>query len=252
MTIKKHIPNTITCGNLFCGCLALVQAFKGDLVWASYLVGIALILDFFDGFAARMLKVSSAIGKDLDSLADMVTFGVVPGVIMFQLQNLAFVSQSVSGDFTFESLWGGYNAIHCWSYLGFIVTIFSCIRLAKFNNDPRQSDSFIGLPTPANTMLICSLPLMFTFNWNISGWLMNSVILEVLSLVLSFLLVSELPLFSLKFKKLSWAGNQLRYVFLASSLVLLVTLQFVGIPVIIVLYLLLSLVNNRRPKTVAN
>ena len=245
--IKKNIPNAITCGNLLCGCLALVQAFKGELVWAAYLVGIALVLDFFDGFTARMLRVASPIGKDLDSLADMVTFGVVPGVVMFKM--IGFSTSFYLSDIYYapketESLL---------PYLAFIITIFSCIRLAKFNNDTRQSDSFIGLPTPANTMVICSFPLIATSHGDYMADIVMQnpslgsylpYVLIGLSCVLSCLLVAEIPLFALKFKSFSWSANKLVYCFLLLSVILLVTLKFVAIPLIILLYILVSIVNN--------
>lgn len=245
--IKKHIPNTITLGNLFCGCLALVSAFEGDLVWTAYFVGMSLVLDFFDGFAARMLNVSSAIGKDLDSLADMVTFGVVPGVVMFQLiRNTVLVDSSFIDECGLphthgDSIW---NYVH---YFGFIITIFSCIRLAKFNNDTRQSDSFIGLPTPANTMVICSLPLILHFQPELIfvGSLVNNAwFLCLFSFIMSLLLIAEIPLFALKFKSFSWSANKLIYGFLAVSVILMAGLQFLAIPLIILLYILLSIVNN--------
>lgn len=255
MNIKKHIPNAITCGNLLCGCLAIVKAFEGDLVWAAYLVGIAAVLDFFDGFAARMLKVSSPIGKDLDSLADMVTFGVVPGVVMFQLFQLSLTSyvERHHGDemppyFVFIK------------YSAFIITIFSAIRLAKFNNDTRQSDSFIGVPTPAVAIFILSIAfiLLREYYWvadidscllssnysKILGCIASPFFLFILSLILSYLLIAELPLFALKFKHFKWKDNEIRFVFLGLCLVMLITLQFIGIPLIIIMYVLLSVVSN--------
>ncbi|MBI3519136.1 MAG: CDP-alcohol phosphatidyltransferase family protein [Bacteroidetes bacterium] len=247
MNIKKHIPNAITCGNLLCGCLAIVKAFEGNLVWAAYLVGIAAVLDFFDGLAARRLKVSSPIGKDLDSLADMVTFGVVPGVVMFQLmRNWSESEKGLSPLSQNEFL----------SYFAFIITIFSAIRLAKFNNDTRQSESFIGLPTPANAILILSIPIIINFKngmWftdvheNLRPFV-HPYVLCLMSLILSFLLVSELPLFALKFKHFKWKGNEIRFIFLFLSAVMLVTLQFVGIPLIIVLYILMSVISNISKK----
>lgn len=246
MNIKKHIPNTITCGNLLCGCLALVQAFKGDLVWAAYLVGIALVLDFFDGFTARMLKVSSAIGKDLDSLADMVTFGVVPGVVMYTLLGASLSDYQDDG--VTVGTWIFYpNEVLKFSYLAFVITIFSCIRLAKFNNDTRQSDSFIGLPTPANTMVICSLPLILHFQSDlifVNNLISNVWFLVLLSVLMSYLLVAEIPLFALKFKNFSWASNKLVYLFLITAFVLILSLKFVAIPLVIILYILVSIVNN--------
>lgn len=243
MNIKKHIPNAITCSNLLCGCLAIVQAFEGNLVYASYLVGLGAIFDFFDGFAARMLKVSSPIGKDLDSLTDMVTFGVVPGVILFQIVRGALYLDKEGFDL--------FEGLRFSVYIPFILTIFSAIRLAKFNNDTRQTDSFIGVPTPAVAIIVCSLPLIT--NWN-SGFsfddyhhfesILNPYYLCVLSVILSILLVSELPLFALKFKHFKWTGNEIRFVFLGLSLLMLITLQFVGIPLIILVYILLSIINN--------
>lgn len=244
MNIKKHIPNAITCCNLLCGCLAIVQAFEGNLVYAAYLVGMGAIFDFFDGFAARMLKVSSPIGKDLDSLTDMVTFGVVPGVVMFKLiamtRLLKIASDSNSPDISAIAI---ENSIYLPQYLAFIITIFSAIRLAKFNNDTRQTDSFIGVPTPAVALFICSIPLILNYN-NHYDFLLNPYILSITSVILSFLLISELPLFALKFKHFKWAGNEIRFVFLGLCLVTLITLQFVGIPIIIILYILLSVINN--------
>jgi len=238
MNIKKHIPNAITCCNLLCGCLALVQAFEGNLVYAAYLVGLGAIFDFFDGFAARMLKVSSAIGKDLDSLTDMVTFGVVPGVMMFQMLLMSIeIKEGMYSDRSWIS-----DHSHYFAYGAFIITIFSAIRLAKFNNDTRQTDSFIGVPTPAVAMFICSIPLILRFSEiNIN---LNPYTLILISCILSFLLISELPLFALKFKHFKWKDNEIRFVFLGLSLVMLFTLQFVGIPLIIILYILMSVVNN--------
>lgn len=254
LKIKQHIPNAITCGNLVCGCLAIVQAFNGNLVWAAYLVGLAAVLDFFDGFVARLLKVSSAIGKDLDSLADMVTFGVVPGVVMFQMIRMSNVwdlpMDSSSG---FGALWEGYNMNDPWSYSAFLIPVFSALRLAKFNNDTRQSDSFIGVPTPANAILICSLPLILNLrngyvdensNMELAMVILNKKILIGLVILMSYLLIAELPLIALKFKNFGWKGNEVRFVFLILALVLLSVFQYMGIPFIILLYVLLSVINN--------
>lgn len=256
MNIKKNIPNTITLGNLLCGCLAIIQVFEGSLTWAAYFVGIALVLDFFDGFTARLLKVASPIGKDLDSLADMVTFGVVPGLVMFKLISYAVIVNNqvdlTAIDGPAAAGWTIYppesetQQVPLISYVALIIPIFSCIRLAKFNNDTRQGDSFIGLPTPANAMVICSLPLIISFQPQgitsfVSPWLLCLV-----SCVLSLLLVAELPLFALKFKGFGWADNQnkLRFIFLGLALILLLSLQFMAIPLIILLYILLSIVNT--------
>ena len=166
MNIKKHIPNAITCGNLFCGCLAIVSALRGNLVLSAYLVGIAAVLDFFDGFTARLLKVGGEMGKQLDSLADMVTFGVVPGIVLFQLMSATTLCDKptvcTSDIVTYEksTVLLANNIDSYWLLLSFFITIFSALRLAKFNIDTRQTDSFIGVPTPANTILICSIPLI--------------------------------------------------------------------------------------------
>ncbi|MBA3662967.1 MAG: CDP-alcohol phosphatidyltransferase family protein [Bacteroidetes bacterium] len=246
--IKRNIPNAITCGNLLCGCLAIVKCFEGDLVWAAYLVGIAAVLDFLDGFAARLLNVTSAIGKDLDSLADMVTFGVVPGFIMFKLIDVAAISSGQTDISDFGDIWKNANLAtrSCLSYIAFIIPILSAIRLAKFNNDTRQSESFIGLPTPANGIFIACLPLIAAFNKNalVVAVLSSHVGLSILCVFMSLLLLSPIPLFSLKFKHLNWNGNEIRYVFLIWSGVLLATLQFIGVPLIIISYILFSLVNN--------
>ena len=240
--IKRNIPNAITCGNLLCGCLAIVKVFEGNLVWAAYLVGIAAVLDFFDGFAARLLKVSSAIGKDLDSLADMVTFGVVPGVMMFKLLLISTLFM------TNNAIWN-YTP-----YLAFIIPIFSCIRLAKFNNDKRQTESFIGVNTPANSILICSLPLIIGIDYQSPAavFILNPYLLIILAVIMSALLVSEIPIFSFKFKSFGWKGNEIRFVFLLLSLLLLITLRFVGIPLIIVLYIVMSVINNFLTKSKAS
>lgn len=264
MNIKKHIPNSITCGNLLCGCIAIVCAFNGNLVWSAYLVGVAALLDFFDGFTARLLNVHSEIGKQLDSLADLVTFGLVPGVIIFKmilLSLLKFDTELAKDVYT-----GLFNAsmqvlsrlsmvginnhlILLLPFLGFSITIFSALRLAKFNIDTRQTNSFIGVPTPANAILICSLPLIQSFQPNIGELniitlIGNSWFLIGLTIVMSFLLVAELPLFALKFKSYAWADNKIRYSFLIISFLLLTLFQFIAIPFIIFLYIIFSAINN--------
>ena len=237
--------------------MATVQAFEGNLVWAAYWIWIAAVLDFLDGFAARLLNVISPIGKDLDSLADMVTFGLAPGVIMYKLIGFSF-SKHIFGVFMNvffnEKELGMEQYLVFTAFLGFLITIFSAIRLAKFNNDPRQSDSFIGLPTPANAILICSIPLIADLKdvrdittfplFGVDSLIINPYFLLSLTAVLSYLLIAPIPLFALKFKTFGWEGNQIRYVFLGLSLGLLIGLQFVGIPLTIFLYVLISVINN--------
>ncbi|GAA4389686.1 CDP-alcohol phosphatidyltransferase family protein [Hymenobacter koreensis] len=236
MAIKNHLPNALTCLNLLCGCVALslILAYTPQtatsgwepLLPAMALIGIAAIADFFDGLVARALRVSSPIGKDLDSLADMVSFGVVPGAILFKLLQHALPAAGLP-----ISL----------AYLAFTVSIFSALRLAKFNNDTRQSDSFIGLPTPACTLLVASLPLILVYDrFGLTPIVLNPWVLLVLSFVLAGLLVAEIPLFALKFKNFSWQDNSLRFVFLIAAVLLLALLQAAAVPLIILLYVALS------------
>ncbi|MCB2379406.1 CDP-alcohol phosphatidyltransferase family protein [Hymenobacter sp. BT635] len=223
--MKNHLPNAVTCLNLFAGCLALCNIFAGHLEIAAYLVGLAAAFDFADGLLARALHASSPIGKDLDSLADMVSFGVVPGAILFHL-----LQQS--------------SGLPEWlPYAGFIVTVFSALRLAKFNNDTRQTNSFIGLPTPACTLVVASLPLILAHDtFSLSSVILNPWVLLGLTLLLSGLLVAEIPLFALKFKNLTWQDNSLRFIFLLLAVALLVVLQAAAIPLIVLLYVGLSVI----------
>ena len=228
--MKKHIPNALTCGNLVCGCFGIDFAYNNNLVWAAYMIGLAAVFDFFDGFVARLLKVSSPIGKELDSLADVVSFGVLPGIIMFHLlQN---------------------NQAGSWMYLAYIIPAFSALRLAKFNIDTRQTSSFIGLPTPANAILIGSLPLVLEYHEMFATYLSWPVLIAI-SIVMSLLLVTELPLFALKFKSYAFKGNEIRYSFLASAVLLLPFLKFAALPLIIILYILFSVIGNitNKPTT---
>ena len=255
--IKRNIPNFLTLCNLFCGCMAIVFAFGHNLIWSAYLVGIACVFDFLDGMVARLLNVKSEIGKQLDSLADMVSFGVVPGVIMYNLilyAQMHFYSErmlderNIALDQSF-----GLMAEPLTASIAFLIPIFSAIRLAKFNLDSRQVDSFIGLPTPANTILIASLVLItlkitddksvIVFNENYS-FIINLYFLVPLIFISSFLLIAPLPLFALKFKNFSWQDNKIRYIFLALALALLIVFKFVGIPLIIILYIVLSIIYN--------
>ena len=227
--IRKNIPNALTCGNLLCGCIGIIEAFHSNLLLSCVLIGIALIFDFLDGFIARLLKVSSPIGRDLDSLADMVTFGVLPSVIVYQL-----LMQSIPDLY---GIWKAYPAL--------IIAIFSAIRLAKFNNDPRQSDSFIGVPTPANAMLIASLPLIVHTQGEFwKNLIINTNNLLIMSIVMSVLLVAEIPLLALKFKSFAWKGNEIRYIFILMTIALLLALQIVAVPFILILYLAISLLSN--------
>jgi len=245
--MKKQIPNIITSLNLLCGCIAILFAVNGDLVAASYFVLAGMFFDFFDGLVARLLHVQSEIGVQLDSLADMVTFGVVPGIIMFQLLNKAITNQVLETRFEVSEnmLWYGENMSFI-PFIGLIIVIASAYRLAKFNVDSRQATSFIGLPTPANTLLIISLPLIYEFQYTeiMDTIIFNKWFLIGLTILSSLLLNAELPLFALKFKTWDFKNNKIRYVFLALSLVAIVILKFIAIPIIIGLYILLSLIKK--------
>jgi CDP-diacylglycerol--serine O-phosphatidyltransferase len=230
--LKKHIPNLLTCGNLFCGCIGIVATFQDNLMLAAYLIGIAGVLDFFDGFVARWLKAYSPIGKELDSLADCVTFGVLPGMIIFHL-----IGKSMPADTS--------TALGFLPYIAFVISIFSALRLAKFNVDTRQTTSFIGVPTPANAFLIGSLPLILWQYPPSEEIILNPYFLVGLTLLMSYLLVAEIPLFALKFTSYAFSRNRPKYIFLFLSLVLLFTLQFIAIPFIIALYILISLFNRK-------
>ena len=238
--MKKHIPNAITCGNLICGCLGIIQALTGDLAWAAYFIWIAALLDFFDGFAARILNVPSPIGKELDSLADVVSFGVLPGFIIFQLMN------NYNG---FCSAHGS-NPINWLSYTAFIIPALSAYRLAKFNLDTRQSDSFIGLPTPANAILISAFPLiLMNDTFHVAPILTNIKFLASFSLIISYILVSEIKLIALKFKNFTWTDNKYRFIFIGTSAILFATMFYTAIPIIILFYVVLSIIENFNNKT---
>ena len=222
--IKKHIPNTISCLNLFCGCLSIVCAFEGRLDFAAFLILFAAGLDFFDGFAARLLKAYSEMGKQLDSLADVVSFGVAPASIMYIL----LIS---SAQFPFGSLIAS---------AAYIIAVFSALRLAKFNIDTRQSEVFIGLPTPANAIFICSFALISSDEAYV--FVNNVFLLLAATVILSFLLVAELPLFSLKFKSFDWKSNKIRYIFIAISILVLLIMHWAGLALIILIYIALSII----------
>lgn len=230
--MKKHLPNAITCLNLFCGCLAIYFGFQGNLVYAAYLVGLAAVFDFLDGMLARLLKAYSEIGKQLDSLADMVSFGVVPGVMMFQL-----IASSLQNQPEFFGV-----PATVLPFFGFLITIFSALRLAKFNIDTRQTTSFIGMPTPACSIFVSSLPLILTHDsFGLSPYILSPLGLIFLTVLLSYLLIAEIPLFALKFKNLTWKDNSIRFIFVIMAAVLAFAFQFTAVPFIIALYILLSI-----------
>jgi CDP-diacylglycerol--serine O-phosphatidyltransferase len=228
--MKRHVPNFLTCCNLLCGCFGIVFLFESRDIPSAYFVWAACVFDFFDGFAARFLKVSSNIGKELDSLADMVSFGLFPSLIMYIMLRQA-------------------TDLEWLPYAAFMIAAFSALRLAIFNVDETQRDSFKGLNTPANTIFISSLPLLFD---RAGSWLYSIPVLIAITVVFSLLLVSRVEIFALKFKNFTWHDNKLRFTFLLISVLLLVALKFVAIPLIILLYIFLSVGANmlhRQPKT---
>jgi CDP-diacylglycerol---serine O-phosphatidyltransferase len=258
--MKKHIPNFLTCCNLFCGCVGIILILQpnGVPVWdiisfglkrdstddfkfptplAGFITifGLALFFDFSDGFAARLLNVTSNVGKDLDSLADTVTFGALPGIIIYKLLLVA----------SFENLQSIFF-VHLTPYFALLIPVFSAIRLAKFNNDFRQKDSFIGVPTPANATLIASFYVFSLSNSFFTQIVHNLYFLLGFVALSCFLLVSEIPMLALKFKDFTWKNNKFTYIFLALSLILLVFLQFLAVPCIFVSYIILSLIKNTQ------
>ena len=230
MNIKAQIPNLFTMLNLFSGCVAMVFVSNLDFGSAFFFVCLGIFFDFFDGFFARKFGVTGPLGVQLDSLADMVTSGVVPGFVMYKLiqDSDAFGTESYL------------------PFIGFIITLGACYRLAKFNIDERQSDSFIGLPTPANALFFTSLPLinMAFYDDNFSGVIYNKWILIGLTLLSAYIMNAEIPLFSLKIKNFSFAKYKLQIFFLLFSVVLLIFLQILAVPLIIIVYVLLSVFNN--------
>ncbi len=246
MNIKKHIPNLFTLGNLISGCIALLYVFSGNYEATAFFVLLGIVFDFFDGFLARILKVQGELGKQLDSLADMVTSGVVPGFVMFSMMNegvITGISNSVKDKELLDliSIDTGYLP-----FFGFLLIAAACYRLGKFNIDTRQSDSFIGVPTPAMTLFVVSLPLInsYTEVEVVRALLENTYFLMGITLLLSYLMNANLPLLALKFKNFKWKGNEFRFVLIAISLIILVTLQYLAIPLIIIAYILLSIIQN--------
>ncbi|RYZ96380.1 MAG: CDP-diacylglycerol--serine O-phosphatidyltransferase [Sphingobacteriaceae bacterium] len=225
--VKKHLPNFITCANLFSGCIGIVFTFTDNLVFASYAIFLAAIFDFFDGLASRVLQSYSGIGKDLDSLADLVSFGVLPSFILYELYQR---SPQIN---------------HIGIYLSFVailIAVFSALRLAKFNTDIRQTDSFIGLPTPANALVVASFPLILQQHPEFSKYILNPYGLTVFVIVMCTLLVAELPLMSLKFKNRDFNKNIYRYLLLLLSAILILFFKFAAVPVVIIFYITLSLI----------
>ena len=235
--IKRNIPNFITLANLTCGLFAIIFAFKGNLTSASLCIFLGAFLDFFDGLAARLLKISGEFGKQLDSMADMVTFGVAPGFILFHF--MFYLNNDVIFRHSMQN-----NSFFFPASLALLIPIFSAYRLANFNIDSRQTDSFIGLPTPALAIFIAAIPHI---DFNRFPMFTDMQLLTVLAVIMPILLVVEMPLFSLKFSKnesILSRVNIFRISLILAALVLFFLFKFAAIPFIVILYLILSLLNN--------
>lgn len=232
--VTRHIPNAVTCLNLFSGCIACVMAFEAEFLWAACFIMLSAVFDFFDGMSARILHAYSPIGKELDSLADAISFGLAPAFIVFSLlsdENMYYPDFIV-----------GLKAYI--PYCAFLIAVFSALRLAKFNVDERQSSSFIGLPTPANAIFWASF--VAGFYSFLTSPVFNAIYLVILVVLFSGLMVMEVPMFSLKFKNLSWKDNKIPFVFLFVCILLLVFLKVGGFAACIVWYILLSLLTKGK------
>ncbi|MBP8776505.1 MAG: CDP-diacylglycerol--serine O-phosphatidyltransferase [Bacteroidaceae bacterium] len=228
----KHLPNFLTCCNLFSGCVATVMALQADYTAAFVFIILGALFDFLDGMAARLLKAFSPIGADLDSLADQVSFGVAPSAMLF----------SLLGEITLPTIFD--PIVEVVPYLGFLIAIFSGLRLAKFNVDTRQTTSFIGLPVPANALFWGSLIVAYREELFSHDWLLVPLFVGIL--LFSYLLVSELPMFSLKFKSLSWKANKVSYSFLLVCVPLIIFFGIGSLAFIILWYILLSALTQRK------
>ena len=237
--MKKNIPHIITSINLFCGCCALACIFYNQFFQAFIFLFVGAWADYFDGMAARILDVRSELGKELDSLADMVSFGVVPGAICYMLL--------VRGlDKNFEEF---PQYLILAALPAFIITVFSALRLAKFNLDTRQTENFIGLNTPSCTIFTVGLMLIYHYDsYGLRDFVINPLFLYPVILILSYLLIAELPMFSFKFKNLKWAGNENRITFVIASILFLILFKEVAFSLIIMLYVFLAVINLRTKR----
>jgi len=263
-----NLANLLTAANLISGIVAILLTFSGRIDLAPFAIFSGLIFDFFDGFAARMLKVSGELGKQLDSFADMVTFGVAPGAIMLVVLTInpssfenGITLSEINRDYNlwfetlnFSSLSGNY-----FPFLALLIPFFSMFRLAKFNLDTRQSESFIGLPTPSMTLFFMSFPLVLTTQMTINSsvneftlFLFHPFFIGVLVFAFGLLMISEIPLFSLKLKSFGWKGNEIRIIFLLISLGFILVFKVWALALIVFLYLILSMIENIFFKTKKN
>ncbi len=229
MAIKQHIPNALTCGNLLSGCFSILFINNGMPIAASLMIFVAGLFDFLDGFAARLLHAHSPIGADLDSLSDLVSFGVAPGFIIYWLMNQAFSEPVLPV--------GNVDLLPC---LAFLLPVFSAIRLARFNIDDTQKTSFRGIPAPGMALFVVSLPLALNQIGHLDDGFLGFWPYLVLTIMLSWLMVSNIRFFSFKMKSAKWKGNEVRWIFLLVALVSFLIFRFVALPFVMALYVLLS------------
>ncbi|MBC9796289.1 CDP-alcohol phosphatidyltransferase family protein [Sinomicrobium weinanense] len=253
--MKKHIPNTLTLLNLLCGSIATIYAVEGLFGITAFFVFLGIFFDFFDGFAARKLRVQSEIGLQLDSLADMVTSGVVPGIVMYQLLKMSLNTTWGEVPVIDINIHDTYFVIAYESFIPFIgllIPLASAYRLAKFNIDDDQQTSFTGLPTPANALFILSLPLVLIYQDSDMAFaiIRNTWVLIAITLASCYMLNANIKLFALKFKNWGLRENAVKYVFLILCALLLAMLRFAAIPLIIILYVIISLITNKRSSLV--
>lgn len=243
--MKKQLPNFVTLLNALCGSIAVIFAVYGNIQAAAIFVFLGIFFDFFDGLLARKLNVQSELGLQLDSLADMITSGLVPGIVMFHLLSLTINDFSLveTSNSWSDSLFGNISLL---PFFGLFITLASAYRLATFNISTNQSDNFIGLPTPANALLILSFPLIIEYQDNdmINGIILNKWFLIGVTILSCYLLNAKIKLIALKFKTWNFKDNAARYILIALALVLLIVFQFSGIPLVILLYILLSLASQ--------
>lgn len=235
------VPNAITAMNLVCGSLSVFFAVDGQLGWAAVFIFAAAVFDFFDGFSARLLKAYSPIGKELDSLADLISFGLAPAAIIFTMIELTIFGKNQPIQ-DIDANWSQWILL----YSSLIIPVAGAFRLAKFNTDDRQSEQFLGMPIPANAIFFASLALILELGTkeNIVPLILNKYVLLTSIFAFSFLMVSELPMFSLKFKNLNLKENALRFFFIGTTILMLIFLQIYALPLIIIWYVLLSLVSQ--------
>lgn len=235
MKFKQHIPNTLTCGNLLSGCLSVLFINNGMPVAAALMILVAGLFDFLDGFAARLLHAHSPIGADLDSLSDVVSFGVAPGFIMYWLMNQAFKSPVLPV--------GNIDLLPC---LAFLLPVFSALRLARFNIDDTQKTSFRGIPAPGMALFVVSLPLALNQIGHLNDGFLGFWPYLVITIVLSWLMVSNLRFFSFKMKSAKWKGNEVRWIFLIAAVVGFAVFRWVALPFVMMVYVLLSIIFAKK------